>query len=205
LDSATSIIIIFIITAYLLGSFSSAITLSKILGFPDPRAEGSHNPGATNVLRIAGKKAAALTLFGDMLKGFIPVLMATLVFTDPLIIAATGFSAFIGHCFPIYYQLQGGKGVATAIGFILAFDWITGLAVVTIWLIVAKVFKLSALAALTAFLLMPFINYAVMHNLPVTIVLSSLTIILVWRHRENIKRLLEGKEEKSTLNQNDEA
>ncbi|MDJ0880775.1 MAG: glycerol-3-phosphate 1-O-acyltransferase PlsY [Gammaproteobacteria bacterium] len=203
METAPSIIILFIILAYLLGSFSSAITLSKLLGFPDPRAEGSHNPGATNVLRIAGKKAAALTLFGDMLKGFVPVLLANLVIDNPLWIAATGFSAFLGHCYPIYYQLKGGKGVATAIGFILAFNWITGLAVVSIWLVVAQLFKLSSLAALIAFLIMPLINHLLMPQLSVTLILTSLSIILFWRHQENIKRLLQGSEKTSKLDRDD--
>jgi glycerol-3-phosphate acyltransferase PlsY len=186
--------ILFILAAYLLGSFSSAIALSKIMRFPDPRSEGSNNPGATNVLRIAGKKAAALTLLGDLLKGFIPVLLASLVFKEPLAIALTGFSAFLGHCFPLYYQLKGGKGVATAIGFILAFDWITGLIVVSIWLIVAKGFKLSSLAALIAFIIMPAINFWVMGDLHVTGILIALTLILIIRHQDNIRRLLEGEE-----------
>ncbi|MCK4710003.1 MAG: glycerol-3-phosphate 1-O-acyltransferase PlsY, partial [Gammaproteobacteria bacterium] len=153
----------FMLGAYLLGSFSSAITLSKIMGFADPRSEGSNNPGATNVMRIAGKKAAALTLFGDMLKGFAPVLLASLILQQPLFIALTGLAAFLGHCYPVFYQFQGGKGVATAIGFILAFDWMSGLAVVAIWLIVAKVFKLSSLAAIIAFICLPFIYYG-LHN-----------------------------------------
>jgi len=165
------------------------------MGFPDPRSEGSNNPGATNVLRIAGKKAAALTLFGDLLKGFIPVILAALVLQDPLAVAATGFSAFLGHCFPVYYQLQGGKGVATAIGFILAFDWITGLAVVSIWLIVAKVFKLSSLAALIAFIFMPAINFWLLGNINVSAILITLTLILILRHKENIRRLLKGEEQ----------
>ncbi len=200
METPVTIYILFILAAYLLGSFSSAITLSKILRFPDPRSEGSHNPGATNVLRIAGKKAAALTLLGDLLKGFIPVLLASFVLTEPLFIALTGFSAFVGHCYPVYYQLQGGKGVATAIGFILAFDWITGLCVVAIWLIVAKIFKLSSLAALIAFITMPFIYFGLVGNIPATGVLLLLTLILVWRHQENIRRLITGNEEQSHLN-----
>jgi glycerol-3-phosphate acyltransferase PlsY len=108
--------------AYLLGSVSSAILLSKIMGFEDPRKQGSNNPGATNVLRIAGKKAAFFTLVGDFLKGLLPVLVAHWLQFDLLLVALTGFAAFVGHCFPIFFRFQGGKGVATAIAATLAFD-----------------------------------------------------------------------------------
>ncbi len=184
----------FMLGAYLLGSFSSAITLSKIMGFADPRSEGSNNPGATNVMRIAGKKAAALTLFGDMLKGFIPVLLANLFLQQPLFIALTGLAAFIGHCYPVYYKFEGGKGVATAIGFILAFDWISGLAVVTIWLIVAKVFKLSSLAALIAFTCLPFIYFGLYSDGTISALLLLVTLILTIRHKDNIRRIIQGEE-----------
>ena len=194
MGSLTIIHIAFMLGAYLLGSFSSAITLSKIMGFADPRSEGSNNPGATNVMRIAGKKAAALTLFGDMLKGFIPVLLASFILQQPLFIALTGLAAFLGHCYPVYYQFKGGKGVATAIGFILAFDWISGLAVVAIWLIVAKVFKLSSLAALIAFICLPFIYYAIHLNFTISALLLIVTIVLTVRHKENIRRIISGEE-----------
>ena len=180
--------------AYLLGSFSSAITLSKIMGFADPRSEGSNNPGATNVMRIAGKKAAALTLFGDMLKGFVPVLLATFFIPQALIIALIGLAAFLGHCYPIYYQFKGGKGVATAIGFVLAFDWISGLVVIAIWLIVAKVFKLSSLAALIAFICLPFIYYGLHLDFIVSALLLIVTAVLTIRHKENIRRIINGEE-----------
>lgn len=171
------------------------------MGFPDPRSEGSNNPGATNVLRIAGKKAAAVTLLGDLLKGFIPVLIANLVLQHPLSIAVTGFCAFLGHCFPVFYRFQGGKGVATAIGFIIAFDWISASVVIGIWLIVAKVFKLSSLAALIAFIIMPIFHFWLFRDVHVTGVLTSLSLILVIRHKDNIRRLLEGKEQQSKLKQ----
>jgi acyl phosphate:glycerol-3-phosphate acyltransferase len=194
LQSFTLLNIGFIIAAYLLGSFSSAITLSHIMGFPDPRSEGSNNPGATNVMRIAGKKAAALTLFGDLLKGFVPVLLAHYFITDNLWVALTGLSAFLGHCYPVYYRFSGGKGVATAIGFILAFHWITGLTVVAIWLIIAKVFKLSSLAAIIAFTLMPAIYYWQTQQSLISALLLLLSAILVLRHKQNIKRLIQGQE-----------
>lgn len=186
--------LLFILFAYLLGSFSSAITLSKIMGFPDPRSEGSNNPGATNVMRIAGKKAAALTLFGDVLKGLIPVALAQVLLAQPMAVALTGFAAFLGHCYPIYYRFSGGKGVATAIGYILAFHWITGLAVIGIWLVVAKLFKLSSLAALIAFILMPAIYFYLTAQTAITLLLTALSLILVWRHRQNVQRMFQGQE-----------
>lgn len=194
LENLNIIHIGFMLGAYLLGSFSSAITLSKIMGFADPRSEGSNNPGATNVMRIAGKKAAALTLLGDMLKGFVPVLIASFFLQQPLFIALTGVAAFLGHCYPVYYQFKGGKGVATAIGFILAFDWISGFAVVAIWLIVAKVFKLSSLAALIAFIALPFIYFSLHNDINVSALLLVVTIVLTLRHKENIRRIIKGEE-----------
>lgn len=163
--------------------------------FPDPRSEGSNNPGATNVLRIAGKKAAAWTLLGDLLKGFIPVFVATIILDQTFYIALTGFSAFMGHCFPVFYQFKGGKGVATAIGFALAFDWVSGFAVVAIWLVVAKVFKLSSLAALIAFIFLPMIHFWLYYDLAISGILSLLTLILIMRHKENIRRMIQGEEQ----------
>lgn len=172
------------------------------MGFKDPRSEGSNNPGATNVLRIAGKKAAALTLLGDVLKGFIPVLLANLILQNPLSIAVTGFCAFLGHCFPIYYRFNGGKGVATAIGFILAFEWISAGVVIGTWIIVAKVFKLSSLAAIIAFIVLPVFHFWMFRDLHVTGILTSLSLILILRHKSNIQRLIQGKEQQSKLKQN---
>lgn len=164
------------------------------MGFADPRSEGSNNPGATNVMRIAGKKAAAMTLFGDLLKGFIPVLLAQVFLENTMVSALIGFSAFLGHCFPIYYRFEGGKGVATAIGFILAFHWISGFIIVAIWLVVAKVFKLSSLAALIAFICLPFIYYFQQAEIGITILLALMTLILLVRHKSNITRLIQGSE-----------
>ena len=183
-----------LIFTYLLGSISSAILLSKIMGFKDPRSEGSKNPGATNVLRIAGKKAAFLTLLGDCLKGFIPVLVAATLFTDPLIIALTAFAAFCGHCFPIYFAFRGGKGVATAIAASVAFNWIVGAILIAIWLLFARVFKISSLAAIISFCALPLLVYWRVPDLRVTAVFAVMSIILIWRHRSNIQRLLSGKE-----------
>jgi glycerol-3-phosphate acyltransferase PlsY len=153
-------IIALLISAYLLGSISSAILLSKIMGFKDPRSEGSKNPGATNVLRIAGKKAAFLTLVGDCLKGFIPVLVAAVLFSDPMIVSLTAFATFTGHCFPIFFAFRGGKGVATAIAATVAFNWMVGAILIAIWLLFARVFKISSLAAIISFCALPGLVYS---------------------------------------------
>ena len=187
-------IIALLIVAYLLGSLSSAILLSKIMGFQDPRSEGSKNPGATNVLRIAGKKAAFLTLVGDCLKGFIPVLVAAALFTDPLVVALTAFAAFAGHCFPIFFAFRGGKGVATAIAATVAFNWMVGAILIAIWLLFARVFKISSLAAIISFCALPALVYWQLPDFKVAAIFVAISIILIWRHRANIQRLLGGNE-----------
>lgn len=186
--------LVLIVFAYLLGSISSAILLSKIMGFKDPRSEGSHNPGATNVLRIAGKKAAFLTLVGDCLKGLIPVLLARWLNADPLVIALTAFAAFSGHCFPMFFNFRGGKGVATAIAATVGFNWIAGAILIAIWLLFAKVFKISSLAAIISFCVLPLLVYWREQDILVSIVFAALSVILIWRHKSNIQRLLQGSE-----------
>jgi glycerol-3-phosphate acyltransferase PlsY len=186
--------IVLICFAYLLGSISSAILLSKAMGFEDPRSEGSKNPGATNVLRIAGKKAAFFTLLGDFLKGLIPVLLAYALGADQLVIALTGFAAFCGHCFPLFFGFKGGKGVATAIAATLGFNWIAGVILVGIWLLFAKVFRISSLAAIISFAVLPLAIYWRVQDLPVSLVFVALSAILIWRHKDNIQRLLSGTE-----------
>ena len=183
-----------ILFAYLLGSISSAIVLSKIMGFKDPRSEGSNNPGATNVLRIAGKKAAFLTLVGDCLKGLIPVLTARGLEADPLVVALTAFAAFSGHCFPVFFHFRGGKGVATAIAATVGFNWITGAILIAIWLVFAKIFKISSLAAIISFGVLPLLVYWREQDLQVSIVFVALSVILIWRHKSNIQRLIQGSE-----------
>ncbi len=180
--------------AYLLGSLSSAILLSKLMGFQDPRSEGSKNPGATNVLRIAGKKAAFLTLLGDCLKGLLPVLVAHSIEAHQALIALTAFAAFMGHCFPLFFRFQGGKGVATAIAGTLAYNWLLGGILITIWLLFAKVFKISSLAAIIAFAILPAGVYWADDSLDTTVIFAAISAILIWRHRGNIKRLLAGTE-----------
>jgi glycerol-3-phosphate acyltransferase PlsY len=183
-----------LIFAYLLGSISSAILLSKAMGFKDPRSEGSNNPGATNVLRIAGKKAAFLTLVGDCLKGLVPVLVAHWLEAEPLIIALTAFAAFSGHCFPVFFGFKGGKGVATAIAATVGFNWIAGAVLIAVWLLFAKVFKISSLAAIISFGLLPLLIYWREQDLQVSVVFAVISAILIWRHKGNIQRLIQGSE-----------
>ena len=184
-----------IVFAYLLGSISSAILLSRIMGFQDPRSEGSRNPGATNVLRIAGKKAAALTLVGDCLKGFIPVMLGHWLEVDGSILALTAFAAFCGHCYPVFFGFQGGKGVATAIAATVAFIWIVGAILIAIWLLFAKVFRISSLAAIISFATLPITVWWFERSWESTAIFGVISVILIWRHRGNIQRLLQGTEQ----------
>jgi len=140
---------------YLFGSISTAIIVCKLMGLPDPRTTGSRNPGATNVARIGGKKAAALTLAGDLLKGLIPVLTAHALQADATVLAGTALAAFLGHLYPVFFGFQGGKGVATALGVIYGLYWPVGLLTTAVWLAMALLFRISSLAALTAMLVMP--------------------------------------------------
>jgi glycerol-3-phosphate acyltransferase PlsY len=189
--------ILLIIAAYLVGSVSAAIIVCKLLGLPDPRTTGSGNPGATNVLRVGGKKAAAITLFGDMLKGLLPVLVAQLMHVSDPALAMVGFAAFIGHLFPVFFGFKGGKGVATMLGILFGFQWAVGLATAGTWLLVAKVFKISSLSALIATALAPvYVYFIIGCNKPVIISTIIMTAILFWRHRSNIIRLIKGEEGK---------
>ncbi len=164
------------------------------MGFTDPRTDGSNNPGATNVLRIAGKKAAFFTLLGDCLKGLIPVLLASVVSEDRALIALTGLIAFLGHCYPVYFQFKGGKGVATAIAVNVAFNWLVGLIIIGIWLVFAKVFRISSLAAIIAFFSLPALIFWREASLVTTLIFTTMSLILIWRHRGNIQRLIQGTE-----------
>ena len=183
-----------VLGGYLFGSVSTAIIVCKLMGLPDPRTQGSRNPGATNVARLGGKKAAALTLAGDMLKGLLPVLLAHALHADPTILAATALAAFLGHLYPIFFGFQGGKGVATALGVIYGLYWPVGLFTTGIWLGMALVFRYSSLAALTAILLTPLGFMWLLPEQPIIIAMVVLTAILYWRHRSNIANLLSGKE-----------
>lgn len=185
-----------LVMAYLFGSLSSAIIVCRVMGLPDPRTQGSKNPGATNVLRIGGKKAALITLLGDSLKGVIPVLIGRWLGLDELSLTLIAFFAFIGHLYPIFFRFEGGKGVATFIGSLLALNASIGLIWIALWASVAVVFRYSSLAALTASLLIPFVFYAITHQLNSAFIIALMSLILVYRHQGNIKNLLSGVEGK---------
>ncbi len=183
-----------IIASYLLGSVSSAIIVCKIMGLPDPRTLGSNNPGATNVLRIGGKKAAAITLLGDILKGFIPVLVANLMDVPPIILAAVAMAAFLGHLYPIFFRFKGGKGVATALGCQFGLGWQIGGVIALIWLFMAKVVKISSLSALVSMALAPLVVWLFWPAPELVGMQIIMSAILFWRHRSNIRNLLSGSE-----------
>jgi len=182
--------------AYLIGSLSAAIIICKLMGLPDPRTQGSRNPGATNVLRIAGKKAAALVLLGDMLKGFIPLLVARAFDVEDHILAAVGLAAFLGHLYPIFFGFHGGKGVATSLGILLGLSWPLAAAVLATWLFMAKVFRISSLSALTASIAAPLYTWLLLDSAPLLVMVCVISAMLLWRHRSNIQRLISGAEGK---------
>lgn len=186
--------IAFILFGYLLGSLSTAIIICRLMDLPDPRTQGSNNPGATNVMRFGGKKAAAITLAGDCLKGLIPVVLAGMAGISEMGMAGTALAAFLGHLYPVYFGFQGGKGVATALGVILGLaPWVAVAALIT-WLIVFAISRISSLSALTGAILSPL--YVWWFDLPIIYVMAVLimVLLLIWRHRTNIHKLLAGTE-----------
>lgn len=187
---------IIIVIAYLIGSLSTAIIACKLTGLPDPRGQGSGNPGATNVLRFGGKKIAIIVLLGDMLKGLLPVLVVSLAGGSSLLIALTGAAAFLGHIYPVFFGFKGGKGVATAFGVILAISWLAGLTVLAVWLVVAFTLRYSSLAALCASLSAPLICWLYRPEVAILVMMIGMSGLLIWRHQSNIKNLLSGAEPK---------
>ena len=187
-----------VLAAYLLGSVSFAVVVSKAYGLPDPHEYGSGNPGATNVLRTGNRKAALITLVGDGLKGFVAVFaamkIAPLIGAPDWAIPAVAVAVFVGHCWPVFHRFSGGKGVATCAGIVFALHWPLGLALTVIWLVMAFGFKISSLAALTAAVLMPLGMFYVAGNALVAWAMVPIALILVWRHKANIQQLLEGRE-----------
>lgn len=182
--------------AYLIGSISSATIVCRLSGLPDPRLQGSGNPGATNVLRIGGKRAALSTLLGDMLKGWLPVTIAQFAHVQPAVIGAVGVAAFLGHLYPVFFGFVGGKGVATSLGVHLGLSPTLGLAVIATWLAVAALFRYSSLAALVASLVAPLYVWATLRSAALVVVSLVICVLLFWRHRDNIRRLLAGREDR---------
>ena len=181
-----------VLGAYLLGSVSFAIVLSRLFAMPDPRSYGSKNPGATNVLRSGRKLVAALTLLGDGGKGWLAVWLAALF--APAAMAPAALAVFLGHLFPVFHRFQGGKGVATAAGVLLGLDWRIGLGTLGTWLVILGFFRYSSLAALvSAIFALAFT--ALLHGAGVqALCVLAICLLLVWRHKENIRRLLAGEE-----------
>jgi glycerol-3-phosphate acyltransferase PlsY len=185
-----------IIASYLLGSISSAIIVCRLMGLPDPRTQGSQNPGATNVLRLGGKKAAAITLVGDWLKGVLPVLAGHLLGFEPLILGLAGLAVFAGHLYPVFFGFKGGKGVATALGFQFGLSLMIGASIAGIWLFIAYVLKISSLAGLVAMALAPAVVWFFWPEPSLVAIQVIISLILFWRHRSNIRNLISGIEGK---------
>jgi len=190
--------IIAIAAAYLVGSLSFAVIVSRLMGLSDPRSYGSKNPGATNVLRSGNKVAALLTLAFDALKGYVPVFLALLWqqrfgFSD-MTVALVGLAAFLGHLWPVFFRFQGGKGVATAAGVLLALQPVLGLATLLTWAIVAAFFRYASLASIVAAGFAPFFQLLMWGAQPALAAIVPMSLLLVWRHAGNIRKLLAGTE-----------
>ncbi len=188
--------IVLIVGAYFFGSVSSAVIVCKMMGLPDPRTTGSKNPGATNVLRLGGKKAAAITLFGDTVKGFLPTFIALDTVNQEWMLAMTGLAAFAGHLYPVFFGFKGGKGVATFVGVLLGINVLVGISVVVTWLVMAGIFKISSLAALIATFLAPAYFWFITHSALLVGMCIVMTSMVFWRHRVNIQQIMMGTERK---------
>lgn len=186
-----------ILGAYLIGSVSFAVVVSKAMRLPDPHSYGSGNPGATNVLRTGNKLAAILTLLGDAAKGYVAVILARVLIgveIDSWVLPAVAAAAFVGHLFPVFHGFKGGKGVATALGILLAIDWVLGLTTLSTWLIVAVFLRYSSLAALVSAVFAPIYFIFLFGVQPMAIAIAVMSTLLIWRHKANIQKLLRGEE-----------
>jgi glycerol-3-phosphate acyltransferase PlsY len=179
---------------YLVGSISSAVLVCRLMGLPDPRTQGSGNPGATNVLRFGGRLAGGLTLAGDFLKGTLPVLVAIAVDAGGAGLALAGLGAYLGHLYPVFFGFRGGKGVATGLGVLLGWNWLAALATVATWLLVAAITRISSLSALTAFLLAPAYVWYLTASPWLALAMLVMTVVTYWRHRSNIRNIIAGTE-----------
>ncbi len=181
-----------LLAAYCVGSVSFAIAVSRLMQLPDPRTYGSRNPGATNVLRTGKRVAAALTLAGDAGKGWLAVWLAQLY--APEAAALAGLAVFLGHLFPLFHRFKGGKGVATAAGVLSGLDLWLGLGSLATWIVIAVFFRYASLASLVAALFAPFFAWYIGLSYDVLLVVAGIAVLLVWRHKGNIGRLLAGTE-----------
>jgi glycerol-3-phosphate acyltransferase PlsY len=187
-----------IVAAYLLGSVSFAVVVSRMFGLPDPHSYGSGNPGATNVLRTGHKAAAALTLLGDGVKGFVAVWAANRLGASwgdaSLATAGAALAVYVGHLYPVFHHFAGGKGVSTAAGIAFALSWQLGLALIVIWVLVALAFRMSSLASLVAALVTPPLGFYFLGFWPESWALVPIALLMFWRHRANIRKLIAGEE-----------
>jgi glycerol-3-phosphate acyltransferase PlsY len=188
--------VLLITGGYLLGSVACAVLVCRAMGMPDPRAGGSGNPGATNVLRLHGRVAAVLTLGGDITKGVLPVLFARWLEAPGWVVACTAIAAFAGHLYPVFFGFRGGKGVATMFGVLVGLHWPLGAAFAGTWLVMAALFRYSSLAALIAAVLTPVYAWLVLSDRIYVPALAALAAMSIWRHRPNIRNLIDGKEQK---------
>ena len=187
---------VLIIISYIIGSVNSSIVFSKIYKLPDPRKYGSKNPGATNILRSGNKILALAIVIFDILKGFLPVVIAYYFLKEDLYVQIVGVIAVIGHIYPIFYKFKGGKGVATTFGSILAFDFILGLICLMTWLITSFLFRYSALSAIVSFTFLPIYTWLSYENYTITSIYLILAIVVIYKHKTNIKNLLNNEETK---------
>ncbi|MDG1692713.1 MAG: glycerol-3-phosphate 1-O-acyltransferase PlsY [Methylophilaceae bacterium] len=187
--------LLIILFAYLVGSVSSGIIVSQIFNLPDPRTIGSKNPGATNVMRSGNKKAAIFTLLGDLLKAILVLTLAEYLGFNDLVIVCVALAVLIGHIYPIFYKFQGGKGVATAIGILIALNFKLALIVASIWLLVFGIWRYSSLAAILAAISAPIIAIFILRDQSLyCIAFSFITVIILFKHQANIRKLLSGTE-----------
>ena len=187
-------LIIGVTISYLMGSVCSAILVSKIFNLPDPRQSGSNNPGATNVLRLSGKKYAIMVLLADVFKGLLPVAIANLCNINPIVLSFMALAAVVGHVYPIFFKFKGGKGVATAIGVLFGLNILLGLAVCLTWLLIAFISKYSSLSSIITILLAPFYAIGFTGQATMFPALLCISILIIYKHQKNITRLVDGTE-----------
>lgn len=191
---STGLTLLYMVMGYLVGSVCSAVIVCRLFSLPDPRTEGSKNPGATNVLRIAGPKCAIIVLIADMLKGFLPVFLAKLLGANANTLSWICLAAVFGHMFPLFFKFKGGKGVATALGAMLGLNWLIGGMVIVTWLVVALLSRYSSLAAVIALVFAPFYSLYLFQNANAFIPLAIIAMFVVYKHHGNLTRLADGTE-----------
>jgi glycerol-3-phosphate acyltransferase PlsY len=198
-EQPVALFIFLVVLGYLMGSICSAVIVCKACSLPDPRTKGSKNPGATNVLRLAGTKYAALVMIADVLKGLIPVLIAKILNAEPAVVGFTALAAVVGHMYPVFFEFKGGKGVATAVGALLGFHLFVGILVAATWIIIAKFARYSSLASIISMCLAPIYALLITQRLDVFPSLFIMALLILYKHRNNITRLMDGTEPKIKL------